>query len=441
MSETRWNSRVHGLLRDAEGRVLVTDAGGQPRLPFVEVAGAADDELPDVIEAFATVIGAGVVVVRPVWRSPDEEKRVLELGLELEPRGSVTTPPPGTAWVSPHEVAALMLPTRDAELVEKLLADEPPPERPPWSRRGWFAEVTTWIDDALAERGRRTTAPVEQVSTWCISSILRAPTEQGHVFFKATARSPLFVDEGTVTLGLAQLFPEIVPRPLAIDSERRWMLLDDFGPLVGWDASLETRLEVVSLLGRMQAEASDRVDELIALGAIDRTLGWLATELGSLLRDSAALGLDDRELEQLAALVPAFVTACERLVESAVPDSLVHGDLHLNNVARGDDGRYVFFDWTDACVTHPFLDLLVVLLEEDSDLRMRLRDAYLSAWAEFAPESELRELWRLAAPLASLNQAISYRYIAANIEPGTGQELSSELTSWLRKAIGSAGGS
>jgi aminoglycoside phosphotransferase (APT) family kinase protein len=65
----------------------------------------------------------------------------------------------------------------------------------------------------------------------------------------------------------------------------------------------------------------------------------------------------------------------------------VHGDLHLSTVAQGPHG-YLFFDWTDACVAHPFLDLLTFFQEDEEEvqsaLRDRLRDAYLAEWTRFA---------------------------------------------------------
>ena len=128
---------------------------------------------------------------------------------------------------------------------------------------------------------------------------------------------------------------------------------------------------------------------------------------------------------------------CERLAAGAVPDALVHGDLHLSNVA-GDENGYVFFDWTDACLTHPFLDMLVVLFTEDAELRRSLGDAYLGVWADVAPADELLELWALAEPLASLNQAISYRSIIANVERGVAPEFDTMVPFFLRKALASS---
>jgi hypothetical protein len=433
VSDRRWVWRVRGLLRDDAGRVLVllSDAGAM--LPYVEVEVEPDLELPRVRDALADLIAVRTIVVRPVARSVDEEHRVLEVAFELEAVGSTATALL-CDWVGPSDLERFVLPAHDHGLLERLFADRPHPNRSAWARVGWFGEAEAWIDAELGKLGRHRTGPIEQLSSWCISSILRAPTKDGDVYFKATVRTPLFVDEGAVTRELAELFPGSVPRPLAIDSERRWMLLDDFGKVVGWSAPLETTIEVLTAFGRLQIEAADHADKLIAVGAVDRRPGWLAPQIASLLEIPDVLGLDEEELGRLEALVPAFASACERLAAGPVPDTLVHGDLHMANVAR-NGGRYVFFDWTDACVTHPFLDLIVLLFEDDPEVRRALRDAYLEVWAGYAAEDELLALWALAEPLIGMNQAVSYRAILESVEPGTADELAPMLPFYLRKAI------
>ncbi len=74
----------------------------------------------------------------------------------------------------------------------------------------------------------------------------------------------------------------------------------------------------------------------------------------------------------------------------------------MGNVARGPAG-YRFFDWTDACVAHPFFDLANIRRgtddagDDDDELRGRLRAVYLPAWASFEPPERLERAFRLAA--------------------------------------------
>jgi hypothetical protein len=105
----------------------------------------------------------------------------------------------------------------------------------------------------------------------------------------------------------------------------------------------------------------------------------------------------------------------------------------------GGPGGYVFFDWTDACVAHPFVDLLTFLEEHDEQveeaLADRLRGAYLAEWTRFEPAERLERAWRLAAPLGALHHAVSYRSLVANLAPPIDRHMMQATASWLRKVL------
>src|SRR5262245_55607344 len=92
-----------------------------------------------------------------------------------------------------------------------------PGSGPPWTAPGWLETAEHWLRSRMDTPGRPLTGPVRQVHAWELSSVLRAPTTRGDVYFKATADSPLFVNEGVVTRALAERFPGRVPLPLAVD--------------------------------------------------------------------------------------------------------------------------------------------------------------------------------------------------------------------------------
>lgn len=423
---------------DARG-VLVVPAEAGWRLPQIEVEARAGNELRTAARLLEDILGEPVTILR--YASFDEAvtERTLDVSYVLE-RLTRTLPPAGGRWAVREALDELPFAApeqRDlvADLLRELAHGIRPPERAAWADDGWLDEAKAWIDESLAARGRACSGRVEQIRAWCISSLLRVPTAGGAVFFKAAAPLPLFVDEGAVMEGLARFFPENVPAPLARDSERRWMLLDDLGPELGWAASPEVRVEVLRVFARMQIESAERVDELLALGCIDRRLDWLAAEAKELLEDDASLeDLDEGEVTSLRAVVPQLEAMFAALAESSVPDTLVHGDLHLSNVARVD-GHYVFFDWTDASVTHPFFDLIDVFREENDALRDRIRDAYLSEWTHIEPMDRLRVVWKVSQPLAFLHHAVSYRHILANVEPEASHELRWGVPYFLRKAL------
>ena len=131
------------------------------------------------------------------------------------------------------------------------------------------------------------------------------------------------------------------------------------------------------------------------------------------------------------AMVLAGATATARAEElvrefwaCGVPDTLSHGDLHPGNVAY--DGRELrIFDWTDGCVTHPFLDgshLARVLdwygtAEGEAD---RVMQAHARPWRDAFPDADVDRALELA-PLADLVfQTVTFAHIAAAAEDGSG---------------------
>jgi hypothetical protein len=428
VTDEGWRSRVRAVVTDRQGRVLVLGSGDEATLPTLELDGYAEHALEDVRGGFAELLGTRVVILRHVARSSDSESKQLDVVFVLEPLEVDWDLPSRAAWL---ERSAL-----DGDLRELVPERAPvPAKRAPWAQEGWLADATGWIESTLDDLGRPPTGPVEQVRTWPLSAVLRVPTSEGLVYFKATSTMPLFVDEGHVMQALARLFRHEVPEPLAIERSRRWMLLDDIGSAIGWDAPAEERESVLRVFAFMQLVSSGDPDALIVHGCIDRRPAWLAREVTELIGDEESLsGLDEQERARLRSLEPALVELCGCLAHGPVPDALVHGDLHLENVARVR-GSYVFFDWSDACVAHPFLDLIDVHREEDVAVRARLRDAYLSVWADHASSEELLALWEVSAPLSSLNQAVSYRHIFASVERGSTQNLEWALPHWLRLVL------
>jgi aminoglycoside phosphotransferase (APT) family kinase protein len=111
----------------------------------------------------------------------------------------------------------------------------------------------------------------------------------------------------------------------------------------------------------------------------------------------------------------------------------VHGDLHGGNTAIRD-GTPIFFDWTDVCLSHPFLDLMTLLYEEEA-VEVRLRDAYLALWTDYEPPERLLAAWTLARPLCALHQAVSYQAIMASLEARTRRENTGDAGDWLRRVL------
>src|SRR5829696_2707653 len=455
MSDNGWRARIRWVVvhpdRDV---VLVARPDGVVRLPETELPGRVWTADPsEVLPGLRELLGADAVLLRCLEEDTDDAARVQRATLVAVPR-ALPAPPDGMAWAGAGELAGG---AGDAAVAARVAGElgtgGTGVAGRPWAARGWFDQAEGWLRDTMAAIGRPVTGPPAQVRAWELSCVLRAPTATGDVWFKTNATLPQFVNEGEVITALSELFGDRVPAPLAVDPERGWMVLDDVGPEVGWEAPLEVVEEVARSFPRLQVEAAGHAGRLLAAGCLDRRLGRLAAQAEAWLPDLEATGelpgIDDAtwlsggERAALQAALPQLRACCEELAGLAVPPSLVHGDLHLGNVARGPAG-YRFFDWTDACVAHPFLDLATIRRgtsyaegddQRERELRERLVGAYLPEWAAFEPPDRLARAVRLAAPLGALHQAVSYRAIVASQQPPIDLHMRQSTAWWLRQVL------
>lgn len=169
----------------------------------------------------------------------------------------------------------------------------------------------------------------------------------------------------------------------------------------------------------IQIACIPRVAALRALGCPARPVHALPTALDALLAGTAVLlprpsgGLTAEEIDVLRARVPHLALWCAELAHAPVPETLEHGDFWAGNVAATAAG-YVYFDWSDSAIAHPFFSLALFLADaartfpDDPGIKARLRDAYLAPWVAFAPRDELVRVFALAQRVALLHHAITY---------------------------------
>jgi aminoglycoside phosphotransferase (APT) family kinase protein len=122
----------------------------------------------------------------------------------------------------------------------------------------------------------------------------------------------------------------------------------------------------------------------------------------------------------------------------AVPETLHHDDFHDGNVFYRD-GRYIFADWAESAVAHPFFSLVVALrsiayraeVAEDDLLISRLRDSYLEPWHRFASRAELLELADLTRPLGALCRALTWAAAVSVLRGAERTEHADAVPGWL----------
>ena len=293
-----------------------------------------------------------------------------------------------------------------------------------WTDPGWLAEAHEWIHEQLSAAGLRATGPIGQPHVRPWSTVLRVPTERGDCWFKANI--PTCAHEAAVVSVLARERPDRVPELLAVDRERGWMLMGDGGErlreVIAREKSLQRWLDVLPEYAQLQIDIAGDADELVDLGAPDRRLGTLGSQYEHLLDELD--GFAESELGPLRALEPRVSEMCDQLSSYGIPETIQHDDLHDGQVFVRD-GAYLFFDWGDSCVSHPFFSMAVTLegqlawglddIEGSEDTRP-FRDAYLEPFTRWASSSDLEEAQAIALRLGWICRALNWHRIASGLE-------------------------
>jgi len=331
-------------------------------------------------------------------------------------------------------------------------------EPPPWEEPGWDRSVDEWITEQLEQLGLHQTGPMEpRPRPWSI--VLTIPTSGGTCYFKTTA--PEMANDAAITDGLAREAPHLVLTPMAVDPDRRWMLLPHGGTRLR--DVLEEKREIghweriLPACAELQRGLQGRDAELGSMGAFDRRPLSLPRLLAGLLDDPEWLmigepgGLSEEQLRQLRDLQPRYGLACAELEAAGIRPSIQHDDLHDGNVLVEGDG-YRLIDWGDAGVAHPFATLLVTLrsvgqafgLGEWSPFRPaapeldRLRDAYLEPWSDRLSPARLRELVALAAWTGMVSRARVWLAAMPHATDAEIAESGSAVPGWLEELLVSA---
>jgi hypothetical protein len=416
------------------------------RLPSVRVSGT-EPTLPTILDAIDEVdLHAGVVlrlITIPTPRdemseAPRREKRDLTLMLEFDALD--VDAPSGWVWKDADADATTLLePAAFRGAVESWVDEQitgPSPLRPPWSRPGWFARASDWMLARMSEQGRPATAEPHQHQVWGVSAVVRAPSAEGDVFLKCSAGA--FHREALVTRALADAMPEVVPEVIAVEADEGWLLMRDLDALeLGEQDQSRWHVGLTSLAG-IQRSWTDRTDEMVALGLPIRSLTELAQDVEEIAADGATLSrlpIDVRERWLVA--TPTLIEFCRRLDRIGPSPTLVHGDFHPWNVASGPTATRVF-DWTDAAISHPFVDVVTyVLRTDDIALRRSLLDGYLDAWAEEMPGEVLSEAAELALVVGALYQVQTYRRLLPTLlGHGADDEMLDGDVEWMKLTLG-----
>jgi hypothetical protein len=311
-----------------------------------------------------------------------------------------------------------------------------------WAQPEWLAMARAWAADRIAIKGE-----VEQVHLVPWSTVLRLPTAEGDHYLKAASVSGKY--EPSLTVLLAEGFPDRIAEPVAIDAERGWMLTRDAGTRLREQmqsaADLHHWETLLPAYADLQIQLGPSADELLALGVPDTRLSAIPGLLDDLLDDHGALlldlpeGLTSEELGRLRERLPEIAAMCGELASYGIPETIQHDDFHDGNVFVRD-GRHIFFDWGDSCVSHPFHTMVVTLrsvamrfdLEPGGTELLRLRDAYLEP---FGDGESLSRAFELAYAVGTIGRALAWHRYVRESDPRYRSEIAEAVPYGLQRFL------
>ena len=294
-----------------------------------------------------------------------------------------------------------------------------------WQNLDWRKEVREWIHAQAQRHGILITGEIEQPHMYAWSTVLHIPTDQGKLFFKATAHETLY--EAALTQALARWLPDCMPELVAIDAGRGWMLMRDGGEQLR--ASIRPTKDiapwkpVIKRYAEVQIGLAEHITELLSLRIPDHRLSRLPGLFARLLADESNFMIDQEnglswaEWQQVKDKASRLEEICQQLAAYGIPESINHGDFHDGNVLL-KDGRITFFDWGDGDVTHPFVSLRTFLVSIEIALDLEdyfvtpemaeLLDIYLEPFQKFASKEDLLKAYQLSKPVASVVKALAW---------------------------------
>jgi hypothetical protein len=331
-------------------------------------------------------------------------------------------PPAGTYWM-PSVVAGACCDPSDAEAITESLAQlnswETRRNAGPFARPGWLRELFLWSQEQVEPHGLRLNGRFKQLNASPTFSLIRLETNEDAIWFKATGEPNSH--ELSATAALTRLFPRSLPQLFGIHHAwNGWLLgeakgtaLDEVAEPMAWERAAEG-------LAKLQIESVEKTNELLTNAHLkDLRLAKLVERIDPFVtRMNELMAAQEMTIpvalveSELAILAERLKESCTLLESCRLPDSLGHLDFNPGNILMSE-GRCVFIDWAEGCVTNPFVTFEYLLEHmtrsriEEPGLRERVATAYLGLWMSLCSLDALRQAFAVSSVVAVFAYAVA----------------------------------
>lgn len=322
----------------------------------------------------------------------------------------------GTDWKSVHSLTAGSVQNESdfrtlTRCLHELDAYEHDPSSP-FARKGWITRVQAWATDAIRPLGLELGPSFRQYNASPAFNLIRFETTGAAVWFKAIGEPNL--REFSITLKLAELFPEFVPEILGTKTEwNAWLSREANGTNLGEARDISFWKEAAADLARLQIESISMLDSILNSGAHDLRAGKLLQSIdpffdlvARLMEEQPKVPPPTLSRHELGLLKLRIQDSLALLEDLGIPNTLGHLDLNPWNIIVSVN-RCVFLDWAEAYVGAPFFSFEYLLqhfrreVGADAVRESELVNAHEAPWRQSLPDDLTSEALALT-PLAAV---------------------------------------
>ena len=274
-----------------------------------------------------------------------------------------------------------------------------------FSKRGWFDSTSVWSRNVLSAAGFQT-EEIQQHVVGNGSCILLARSELGVKFYVKGCYPTGIYNEAAVTLALGTVMTDDFTVPLAADLERNVLLMSDLGSMICETYEHESETNVKKMMftawGEVQLRSISKKEHLVKGGLPVWDMEMFQSLLEEMFEDADWWSLQQELMNEEERVKYGWVTCKDmflarvelfyhKIAQYKVPFSLVHGDLHEENVLVREDSSLTFIDMSYTIWSFPFFDLMWSEYDEADEVEF-----YLELWSTYESMDRLKELFQLA---------------------------------------------
>jgi Phosphotransferase enzyme family len=392
------------LVFPKQGLILLEQSGSEVGLPAIAIPQYTRTAEQITKAVFEKWLLRSIVI--DSLSGYDEESRIAVLEL-LSPVQTLSSD--DLYWVSLEDLPEGTLPPLLLRLVQRMLIGDTG-DRGPFSRFGWIEEAKDWIQGAVRDRNLDL-KNIYQLNAGGYFALLRFSTTSGRAYWMKAVGHPN-THEFTTTAYLAEHFWRYLPTIVTMRKEWNAWVMEEAGRSLRNSFAPHLLEQSVCSLAELQARAISHVDRLLEAGCLDRGIPVLEKHLGE-LTDYLESAMDCQtstkvprlEKQRLRKLGCILRSACSKMTEIGIPNTLVHNDMTPGNILY-DGVRCVFTDWAEAHIGNPFLTFQHLCFQAYHDLQQteatmrQLRNAYKRPWLEYLTESQIDHAYTLMPILA-----------------------------------------